>query len=127
VPTGKVKWYDAKRGFGFVASDDGGEVFLPSSSLPAGVLTLRPGARIEFGVASGRRGDQALAVRLLDPLPSLAKAQRRPPEELATLIEDLIRVLDHVGAPLRKGHYPAPDPASKAAKLLRAVADQLDA
>ena len=33
MPTGKVKWYDEQKGFGFVAAEDGQEVFLPSSAL----------------------------------------------------------------------------------------------
>ena len=40
MPTGKVKWFDSNKGFGFLATDDGQEVFLPSSALPAGVSTV---------------------------------------------------------------------------------------
>jgi CspA family cold shock protein len=72
VPTGKVKWYDTDKGFGFLSRDDGGEVFVHSSALPAGVPALKPGARVEFGIVDGRRGEQALSVTLLDPLPSVA-------------------------------------------------------
>ena len=41
MPTGRVKWYDATKGFGFVTSDEGGDVFLPKGALPSGVAELR--------------------------------------------------------------------------------------
>ena len=63
MPTGKVKWYDSDKGYGFLARDDGGEVFVHSSALPAGTTSLRQGQRVEFGVAEGRRGAQALGTR----------------------------------------------------------------
>ena len=54
MPTGKVKWYDAEKGFGFLARDDGGEVFVHSSALPSGTTTLGKGQRVEFGIVEGR-------------------------------------------------------------------------
>src|SRR5690606_41939461 len=81
VPTGKVKWYDSDKGFGFLTRDDGGEVFVHSSALPSGVATLRPGQRVEFGVVEGRRGQQALQVqvpeRLLPVAATIPKQRRR--------------------------------------------------
>ena len=66
MPTGKVKWYDAEKGFGFLTRDDGGEVLVHSSALPANSPALIAGQRVEFDLAQGRRGAQALQVRLLD-------------------------------------------------------------
>ncbi len=43
MPTGKVKWYDKEKGFGFLAGEDGQEVFLPKSALPEGVTELKAG------------------------------------------------------------------------------------
>ena len=128
MPTGKVKWYDAERGFGFIASEDGGEVFLHASALPADVQSPKPGTRVEFGVADGRRGPSALSVKLLDPAPSVVKAKRKPPSEMATIVEDLIRVLDQVAdRSLRKGKYPEGVTGQRVAALLRAVAEDLEA
>jgi CspA family cold shock protein len=126
VPTGKVKFYDAEKGFGFLARDDGGEVFVHQSALPEGVTSLKPGLRVEFGVAEGRRGEQALSVRVLDPLPSVARAQRKPADDMAIIVEDLIKLLDRVGNDLRRGRYPSAGEGRKVAGLLRAVASDLE-
>ena len=126
VPTGKVKWFDAAKGFGFIASDEGGDVFLPSSSLPAGTTTVKGGAKVEFSVVEGRRGAQALQVQLLDAPPSVAARSRRPADDLAVIVEDLIKLLDGIGNGLRRGRYPDKAAGAKVAALLRAVADDLD-
>jgi cold shock protein len=129
VPTGKVKWYDSDKGFGFLTRDDGGEVFVHSSALPAGVTTLKPGQRIEFGVVEGRRGQQALQVRVLETLPSvektIAKQRRKKPDEMVVITEDLIKLLDGISNSYRRGKHPAPAEAKKIAIVLRAVADDL--
>lgn len=53
MPTGKVKFYDRDKGFGFIQSDDGQEVFLPASVLPDDAV-VKSGARVEFGVVEGK-------------------------------------------------------------------------
>ena len=127
MPTGKVKWYDAEKGFGFLSRDEGDDVFVHRDALPVGVTELKPGQRVEFGVAQGRRGEQALSVRVLDPLPSLAKAQRKAPDELGPMVEDLITLLDGVSDSLRRGRHPDRSASRKVATVLRAVADDLEA
>ena len=126
VPTGKVKWYDAEKGFGFLSREEGEDVYVRSSSLPADVTTLKAGTRVEFGVLSGRKGDQAHQVKVLDAPPSVAKAMRRKPEDMAGIVEDLIRLLDNVGEAYRHGRHPDPKTAKPTAKLLRALADELE-
>ncbi|SOD66114.1 cold shock protein (beta-ribbon, CspA family) [Streptomyces zhaozhouensis] len=126
MPTGKVKWFNSEKGFGFLSRDDGGDVFVHSSALPAGLDLLKPGQRVEFGVVAGQRGDQALSVVLLDPVPSVAAAQRRKPDELASIVQDLTTLLDGVSQQLERGRYPDRANGRKIAGMLRAVADQLD-
>jgi cold shock protein len=126
VPTGKVKWFDAEKGFGFIASDEGGDVFLPSSSLPSGVTTVKGGTRVEFGVVEGRRGAQALTVVLLDKPPSMAARSRKPADDMAIIVEDLIKLLDGIGNGLRRGRYPEKATGAKVAAMMRAVANELE-
>ena len=57
---------------------------------------------------------------------SVVKARRRPAEEMSPVVEDLIKLLDGIGNQLRSGRYPEDAKAQKTARLLRAVADQLD-
>ncbi|NRQ35121.1 cold-shock protein [Nonomuraea sp. NN258] len=131
MPSGKVKWYDADKGFGFLTRDDGGEVFVHSSALPTGAAPLKPGQKVEFGVAEGRRGQQALSVRILDQPPTLAKpkpkAKRKKPDEMVVIVEDLIKLLDDVSTSYQRGKHPDAAHAKKIAQVLRAVADDLDA
>jgi cold shock protein len=53
-------------------------------------------------------------------------ARRKKPEEMAPIVEDLIRLLDDIGSSYRRGRHPDARTARPAAKLLRALADELD-
>ena len=126
MPTGKVKWYDTERGFGFLQTDEGEEVFLHASALPAGVTSLKNNTRVEFGVAEGRRGLQALSVRVLEAPPSIAKAGRKATEDMAIMLEDVIKLLDNYSNSLRRGRYPDDKQSERLVAVLRHIADQLD-
>lgn len=129
MPTGKVKWYDAEKGFGFLSREDGEDVYVRASALPEGLTTLKAGTRVEFGVLSGRKGEQAHQVRVLDAPASVAtaqrNAQRRKPEDMVGIVEDLIRLLEGVEEAYRHGRHPDGKTAAPTAKLLRALADEL--
>ncbi|CAN5212577.1 cold-shock protein [soil metagenome] len=126
MPTGKVKWYDAEKGFGFLSKDEGGDVYVRSDVLPEGTTSLKAGTRVEFGIVQGRRGDQALQLRLLEPAQSVSKALRKKPEDMVNIVEDLYRLLENLEAGYRKGRHPDPKTAKPTAMLLRALADELE-
>ncbi len=126
MPTGKVKWYDAEKGFGFLTTDEGGDVFVRSDALPATVTTLKSGTRVEFGLVQGRKGDQAIQVSVLDPTPSVSKALRKKPEDMVNIVEDLMKLLEELEQTYRHGRHADPRAAKQTAALLRALASELE-
>ena len=61
--TGRVKWFSAEKGYGFLEREDGGDVFVHFSSINGeGFRTLNEGERVEFDVVEGDRGPQAANV-----------------------------------------------------------------
>ncbi len=126
MPSGHVKWFSLEKGFGFIASDEGEDVYLAATSLPEGVTTIKPGTKLEFGVADGRRGPQALSVRIIDAPPSLVENSRVNPDDLAAMIEDTIKILDKVGNGLRHGRHPSGPEAQRLGRVLRGIAGQLE-
>ncbi len=130
MPTGKVKWYDTDKGFGFLSQDEGGDVYVRADALPTGMTALKAGTRVEFGLVQGRKGDQALQVRVLDPVvsvsKSVARASRKKPADMVNIIEDLYRLLEDVEGAYRGGRHPDAKTAKPTAKVLRALADELE-
>ena len=62
--TGKVKWFNAAKGYGFISGDDGKEVFVHFSSIQAdGYKTLDEGQAVEYDVIDGEKGPQAANVK----------------------------------------------------------------
>jgi len=67
MPQGIVKWFNDSKGFGFIQSDDGGDVFVHQSEIQMdGYRTLAEGARVTFEVTNGDKGPKASRVKLAD-------------------------------------------------------------
>ena len=64
MPTGRVRWFDAAKGYGFITNDETGEeVFVHFSGIVAdGYKTLEDGQKVTFDLAEGNRGMQAVNV-----------------------------------------------------------------
>ena len=61
--TGKVKWFNAEKGYGFIEREEGGDVFVHFSAIQGeGFKTLEEGQAVEFDVVEGNRGEQAANV-----------------------------------------------------------------
>ena len=61
--TGKVKWFNAEKGYGFIEREDGGDVFVHFSAIQSeGFKTLEERQAVEFDVVQGNRGEQAANV-----------------------------------------------------------------
>ena len=125
MPIGKVKWYDAEKGFGFVSTPGDEDVYVGRNVLPKGVEEIFPGQRIEFDFAAGRRGPPALRVRVLDK--PRRRTPSRKPEELGSMVSDVMTLLESQVQPvLNSGRYPERKTGRQVAEILRAIAKDLD-
>ena len=111
MPTGKVKWYDAEKGFGFLSQDDGPDVYVRNDALPDGPdARSRPApawsSASPRAAAATRRSRCACSTRPPSVVRNQSHARRKTPEEMAPIVEDLIRLLDGVGEAYRHGRHP---------------------
>ncbi len=66
MPEGTVKWFNDAKGFGFIQSDDGGDVFVHQTEIQTdGYRSLAEGARVTFELTQGQKGPKAANVKLI--------------------------------------------------------------
>lgn len=65
MPSGTVKWFNVKKGYGFIIPDDGGdELFIHHSNIASeGFRSLEEGQKVEYETGEGRKGPEAVNVR----------------------------------------------------------------
>ena len=64
MATGKVKWYDATKGFGFILSETGEDIFVHRSGIDRSIYQLDEGQEVEFDTKDGEKGTVAVNVKI---------------------------------------------------------------
>lgn len=66
MPQGTVKFFNTEKGYGFISREDGDDVFVHYSKIEgSGYRSLEEGQKVEFEIGPGRKGDEALNVRVV--------------------------------------------------------------
>lgn len=63
MKTGKVKWFNAQKGFGFIVQEDGSDIFVHFKDIQGGVDGVRDNDRVNYEVGEGKKGKQAIKVK----------------------------------------------------------------
>jgi cold shock protein len=63
MATGKVKWFNTQKGFGFIVQEDNKDIFVHFKDVVGGIESLKENDTVEFEVADGRKGLQAVNVK----------------------------------------------------------------
>jgi len=67
MPEGTVKWFNDSKGFGFITSDEGGDIFVHHTQIQSqGYRTLNEGDRVTFDLTQGDKGPKAMQVRIIE-------------------------------------------------------------
>ena len=80
MPIGTVKWFDNRKGWGFLVQPDGTDLFVHYTSIVGeGFRRLDDGSKVEYEVVDGPKGKQAGNVRMVEPAPGKADAAETAP------------------------------------------------
>jgi CspA family cold shock protein len=83
MPVGLVKWFDAKKGFGFLAGPEGEDIFVHYTVIHGeGFRRLHDGEQVEYEYTQGPKGFLATMVKHIDPDPDFPSPQNEGPERL---------------------------------------------
>ena len=121
MPTGKIRWFDSKKGYGFISGEDGKEVYLSASNLPSS-FAPKSGMKVEYSEIEEAGRMQAFNLHVVQR----SVPRRHTSDEMNAIIEDLIKLLDSTNAKLKHGKWPDPLTCTRLAKMLRAVAEDFD-
>lgn len=89
MPTGTVKWFDTKKGFGFIVNPQGQDVFVHFSTIEGdGFRSLKDGERVDYEETTGPKGLSAANVKRLEPRPKKAVTAGAGDSHLSSVLRD---------------------------------------